>query len=774
MGMPVYCVLSFLISAPMWLCQVIPHRPDAFLHLDVRMRSSRMQSPGLKRLSELLKGTQPSIHCGCDPHRQSSYSSTGIGDVLYNHSNTLGCGLCWHLRDATFGRDVLCAFSRLRVARPVSPRATCLIQCREHSVELDRLYSCRYSRYSFVRRPMRSRIIQPRTLFRIGGSSSSASTSAATATARTGPNCSSSGATTGVTGASRQLRQTHSIHANNLTPLTHARCGSSTRSISTTKSASTLAGASNGKHGLNSGANNRGGNNAQSSPSSSSSPPSSSSTSVPRSSKAQQNKRPVFPVHPPPHSSRSVALQSFFSQGRPLLEHNNLDFGLSESGIPGMGAKSAGSIAMVVEMEPQEEEDADLESDADFEERETLKAQLMRAGTGFSEEQAEELARELQQWGQKASHGSREELSNAETTGKKSVGEAYDAFSPEMQAKIRAHANALLESMLSIAGQLSKVDVSKGHTLDTPLPWTISSLSSDASTSIVSMEYHLPSLRSLTTATFNKIIENAMASSQQRKNPLSMHTLVSMKQAFERSRRHLMNEALSSGEDPTLASALGPESELVVVGDPKGPRAEWGRGVASHLARHGRPYQVPDAPQGGEDAARTQRLEDSAEYMVADFKPQAQQQGVMSIGDLSESDEAHSHVSMVTPTEEGDDVEMWLSHAMVQNKIKSDVAWSRVASAMEGKRRIDTSTPTSKEESSLNALLSMTSLKATLPSASIDDLLKRREEAEKDEEEVIRIINMDSVKRKRKKKMRKMKYKKLRKRQRAERQRLKK
>ncbi|KAE8248639.1 hypothetical protein A4X13_0g5527 [Tilletia indica] len=62
------------------------------------------------------------------------------------------------------------------------------------------------------------------------------------------------------------------------------------------------------------------------------------------------------------------------------------------------------------------------------------------------------------------------------------------------------------------------------------------------------------------------------------------------------SREACITRALDRGENPSLSSKLGVESELVVLGEQGGPRLEWARGVALWLAENGRAYVPPPLP----------------------------------------------------------------------------------------------------------------------------------------------------------------------------------
>ncbi|WFD29081.1 hypothetical protein MSPP1_000086 [Malassezia sp. CBS 17886] len=166
-------------------------------------------------------------------------------------------------------------------------------------------------------------------------------------------------------------------------------------------------------------------------------------------------------------------------------------------------------------------------------------------------------------------------------------------------------------------------------------------------------------------------------------------------------RQEAVANARERGEDVVRAERLGAEAELVVLGEPGGSQKEWGRGVATHLGTQTQPYVPPSAPS----AQRT--AEDTGSALAA-------------IDAQSTDEDAH----------------LWLSHALVLNRVCSARAWDAVLH---------------------NALRAPGEAAVNVPSGATP-----------------RTIWTDSVRRKRKKKMNKHKYKKLRKRQRAERQRLKK
>lgn len=144
-------------------------------------------------------------------------------------------------------------------------------------------------------------------------------------------------------------------------------------------------------------------------------------------------------------------------------------------------------------------------------------------------------------------------------------------------------------------------------------------------------------------------------------------------------REEAIANALERGEDVTRAERLGAEADLVVLGEPDGSQKEWGRGVATHLGVHTEPYVPP-----GTRVPRT------------------------------------AYIAPVNEQGMDQDAHLWLSHALVQNRVQAAREW--------------------------------------------DETLWRLGDT----------VQMDSVRRKRRKKMNKHKYKKLRKAQRAERQRLKK
>lgn len=463
------------------------------------------------------------------------------------------------------------------------------------------------------------------------------------------------------------------------------------------------------------GAQSSGDSNRRSSRGQSASP---TSTSPPLSLR-----HPIALACPPPHSPRSVALQSFFSQGRPLLEHNNID--PSSFTSPARDGQTQ-SIAMVLNMFPQDAGQQDLTALGGLN-RTALVAEM----PPFSAQEDEVTDADIEAATQGVAEmlgqfASEDRVTQIVKMAEPGSTDALQLLPEEVQAKVRAKAEALVQSMKEIEEHLSNLDIKKGEMLIPP------SLTSP----MVSLQFHLPPLSALTKSAFNKIMDNATASEAQRKGSISMHTAVSTTQAFERERQRLISEAQSQAADTTLASALGPESELVVLGEPQGPRPEWGRGVTSYLARHGRPFEPPAAPVAGEEAARVQQLED------------------MTVFDVSTAMEDSASASQM-PEQGQSYVDEWLMHALIQAKLKSSIEWNRLMATMDNKRSL---TPSgSATQTSMNSLLDLSSLNATLPRATMQQ-----------------IVEMDSVKRKRRKKMRKMKYKKLRKRQRAERQRLKK
>ncbi|CAO1638697.1 unnamed protein product [Sympodiomycopsis kandeliae] len=579
---------------------------------------------------------------------------------------------------------------------------------------------------------MRSRVIQPRALFRIAGggvntggstSSSAAAASSPLTPASASASVSSSSASSSSAACLRNPAASKAAFASRAGISSLARQGSKSSTTGSNSSSNEKEGASvlGGKEGKQG--------------------------SLSSSSKNTSRQQPVIPVHPPPHSSKSVALQSFFSQGRPLLEHNNLDgnngsptlqlpsghqqqqsalSGLSSSATKrSTGSDSGAAIAMVVEI-GQEGSEVTGGEIIDASDRDSLLAQLKsQGGEEFTDEELEEatekVAEMLRETGSSSERMTRLVQLGGQTLS--STGqEGLHSFPEEMQLKIREKAAQLMKSMENIGDSLGQLDLSKDNHRD-----ALSANEMDA----LAVSLHLPSLHDVDQSAFEKVLNN-VSSSPTSTSPLQMHTQIRTQQMFDKSRRELINEARMNGEDVSLASALGPESELMVLGEPSGPQKEWGRGVTSWLARYGRPYEAPSAPVPGSEASRLQRLEDMTAFELSD--------------DSSAQKAMH----------ESEDPNLWLGHALVQNKISSSLEWSRLVSLMDS----NNTSPSDRLQANIKLL------NATLPTSTLTEILQ--------EKETENVVNMDSVKRKRKKKMRKMKYKKLRKRQRAERLRMKK
>lgn len=188
-----------------------------------------------------------------------------------------------------------------------------------------------------------------------------------------------------------------------------------------------------------------------------------------------------------------------------------------------------------------------------------------------------------------------------------------------------------------------------------------------------------------------------------------------------------VQNALDRGEDPETARKLGAEADLIILGEPHGPSAEWSRGVATYLAEKGRAYEAPPAPSTEEAIEAMEQLEPP-------------------------------HVAnSVFFTD--DDPNLMLSHALVQSTLPLALKWDKVVAQMDAVALND--------PSRAEAVVDTTKLDAELEGVrgkrvKVSPLLEAHN------------IMMDSVRRKRRKKIRKHKYKKLRKAQRAERQRMKK
>lgn len=178
-----------------------------------------------------------------------------------------------------------------------------------------------------------------------------------------------------------------------------------------------------------------------------------------------------------------------------------------------------------------------------------------------------------------------------------------------------------------------------------------------------------------------------------------------------------VSNALERGEDPSLAQILGSESDMVILGEPKGPNPAWARGVATHMANATRAF-VP--PSDVVEAAET-----DAELIQA-------------------QDGTTASIKIIDDREE--DPNLILSHAMVQATLPPALSWDRIVAKMDAASMCQSEKQVV-DVSALNA-----------------DLLNR----------LISQVSLDSTKRKRGKKMRKHKYRKLRKATRIERSRLKK
>lgn len=191
-----------------------------------------------------------------------------------------------------------------------------------------------------------------------------------------------------------------------------------------------------------------------------------------------------------------------------------------------------------------------------------------------------------------------------------------------------------------------------------------------------------------------------------------------------------VQNAMDRGEDPETARKLGAEADLIILGEPHGPSAEWSRGVATYLAEKGRAYEAPPAPSTGGAADM-----DAADHFEA------------------------PHVSnSVFYTD--DDPNLMLSHALVQSTLPLALKWDKLVAQMDAVALND--------PSRADAVVDTTKLDAELDGAALKGKVKVSPLLEAHN------IMMDSVRRKRRKKIRKHKYKKLRKEQRAERQRMKK
>lgn len=418
-----------------------------------------------------------------------------------------------------------------------------------------------------------------------------------------------------------------------------------------------------------------------------------------------------------------------------------------------------------------------------------------------------------------------------------------------VEAQIKAKAQALLERMTTLRDELAKASpeerqkmlaIASGSAKDllpTGFKEVQQSLSS-LSPGLMTFQLHLPALQSIPTLAFNKMLDSITStssssggrSSSASNSPLSLYTQISSLQQFESDRQVSIKQALERGEDPELASALGPESDLVVLGEPEGPRKEWGRGVTSYLAKVGRPFSPPAPPGKGEEAARVKGLDDLMSYHVSTTEGELDAEGEFvemheggngaSMADLlaehlgESSPHANSHSSIRTSTTtaaststsgsgDPEDLNLWLGHAIVQERLKAQLPWDRLVAQMnrasvQPQEEVATSAQQAGAGAGVEAV-DVSTLRITLPttapqktqgrnvrrspkifthtpvssSSSLAETVQMSTEGIA-ESESVDVVQMDSVRRKRKKKMNKMKYKKLRKRQRSERQRLKK
>lgn len=300
-------------------------------------------------------------------------------------------------------------------------------------------------------------------------------------------------------------------------------------------------------------------------------------------------------------------------------------------------------------------------------------------------------------------------------------------------------------------------------------------LSSQSSSLNVSL--HLPALRSVSKANFDRVLDSMTSQSKSTgsinslpQSPLGLHSSIATSQAWETERRQAVDSALQRGEDVSVAEALGPEADLVVLGEPSGPKPEWGRGVASYLARQ-HAYGPPAPPRAGQAEAKTKTLDDLLTYRLSDASDYNGQESMFF------DDTADASGSSAGPTSM-EDANLMLDHALVQDRVKSSLEWEQLTAAMEGKTRGTQMLHNIRSAQSLVPSKKTTTQPVT-SAVTVDTAVRgsvSSEQGERGQEQETTpgTIQMDSVRRKRRKKMNKMKYKKLRKKQRSERQKLKK
>ncbi|SPO28925.1 uncharacterized protein UTRI_05030_B [Ustilago trichophora] len=417
-------------------------------------------------------------------------------------------------------------------------------------------------------------------------------------------------------------------------------CGSrSTRSQSRRVSSSVLSSSkSSGSSSPSNGGNSSSSGNSSSAASSSSSAPNASATekhvtATPASplvkvkaSSARLAKVGTAPANPPPSSLAGVAWENFFSNERPLLQHEMLPPRPKRAGGFSSTSPSGGSLTAIF----------------------TSDGSLATFGNFAGETQ--------QQWRRR-----------------------MRTIAPE-------RFNQLIDGLAGVDAETAVAAENE------PTRWLVSSFQPESD---------------------RVAVESAKLEEEER---------------IREEEEEAVQNALERGEDPETARKLGAEADLIILGEPHGPSAEWSRGVATYLAEKGRAYEAPPAPTTGDMAAAA-----------------------------AEELEAPHVANSVFFTD--DDPNLMLSHALVQSTLPLALKWDKLVAQMDAVALND--------PAKAHAVVDTTKLDAELESTAgkrvkVSPLLEAHN------------IMMDSVRRKRRKKIRKHKYKKLRKTQRAERQRMKK
>ena len=551
----------------------------------------------------------------------------------------------------------------------------------------------------------------------------------------------------------------------------------------------------------------------------------------------------ITPVRPPPTSLGAVAWDTFFSQGRPLLEHGLLPaYSSGQSHMDGvevngnsLHAKAQRALQMVLdEAANVEEQDGEREGKGKKEQDGQVFVIEQQEGSEGVEAESDALLKQL--FGPEGAAAAQGDLvildartgkevpliSNGDKAASDTIAEILQANLSSSSA-ISSDGAASLEKALNSGMHIAdspadiphdavavavvqvELDVEEqqegGATKGKPtisskkIAKAIEQVMHDAKRHLSSFfgsetmvmgdgagASWRPRIERVSKERFAELVDS-LSKSDDSPTPKSSATIakehrkIVTEQALAQEREEAMHAAIERGEDPKLASKLGAEAELLVLGEGSGlnatnaqedteaggkrmyyldaavggpgqgfgsisrPNPEWARGTASWLVLKGRPYEVPPAPEAGvsvqeeaQEANAGEEGDTSIHLTPADLQYVSElvASRLSSGSGAGNSNDPSRPANSVNPN----DANLLLSRAMVQNSLPASLQWDNVVRKMENTlEKILPAAPGAESP-----------LKNTPPTIDIKLLNADMEE-----------VHMDSVKRKRRKKIRKHK-----------------